>query len=59
MKMSYHDWSDWVPSMMKTRQVNNVTNRTDAVYIENGNEMSWPIKLGVNCDENQIGELCY
>ena len=59
MKMICHDRSDWVPSMTKTRQDNNMTDRTGAVYVENGNELSWPIKSGANYDENQIWKLRY
>ena len=33
-KHSYHDRSDWVPFVTKTRQDNNVTYCTYAVYIE-------------------------
>lgn len=39
---------------MKTRQENNVTNRTSAVYAENNTELLRPIELGEDCDENQI-----
>ena len=31
-------------------------NYTDAVYTENETKLSWPIKLGVDCDENQTGQ---
>lgn len=40
---------------MKTRQVNEMTNYIGAVYTKNNNELLWPIKSIVNCDENQIG----
>ena len=52
MKMSYHDRSDRVSSMMKTRQDNNMTDYTGVVYVENGNELSWSIISGANYDEN-------
>ena len=43
--------------MIKTRKYNDVTNCIAAVYDENETKLSWPIKLGDDCDENQIGQL--
>lgn len=34
-----------------------MTDRTGAVYVESNTELSWPIGLGANCDENQIEKL--
>ena len=42
--------------MMKTRQENDMTERTGAVYKENDIELSSLIGLGVVCDENQTGQ---
>lgn len=41
--------------MMKTRWDNDMTDHTCAVYDENDIELFWPIGLGVDNDENQIG----
>ena len=46
MKLSCHYRSDRVPFVKKTRQDNDVTNRTGAVYVENDIELSWLIGLG-------------
>ena len=35
-----------------------MTDRTIAVYVENDIELSCLIGSGVNCDENQIEQLC-
>ena len=40
MKLSFHDLLDWVRSMIKTRQDNNVTNCLGALYAENEIELS-------------------
>ena len=55
-KLSYHDWSNWVRFIMKTKQDNDMTNYISAVYVENDTELSWPIGLGAVCEENQIGQ---
>ena len=39
---------------MKTSQDNKVTNFIGAVYVENKIELSWLIRLGAICEENQI-----
>ena len=36
---------DWVQSVIKTRQDNDVTDRTGSFFIENDIELLWPIKL--------------
>ena len=41
---------------MKTREDNDVTVITSAVYVENNIELSWSIKSGVDFDQNQIGK---
>ena len=33
-----------------------MTNGIDANYDENKTQLAWPIRLGVVCEENQIGE---
>ena len=37
---------------MKTRQDNEMTDHIGAVYAENDNELSLPIRLGADYDEN-------
>ena len=37
---------------MKTRQDNDLINRVGAVNANNETKLSWPIGLGVVCDEN-------
>ena len=43
---------------MKTKQDNDMVSLIGAFYIENDTKLSWPIRLGTVCDENQIGQLC-
>ena len=38
--------------MMKTRQDNDLTDCAGVFYTKNNAELSWPIRSGVNCDEN-------
>ena len=52
-KLSCYDWSNWVQSVMKTRQDNDMIDYRGAVYIENDIKLSWFIKLGAICDEHQ------
>ena len=54
--LNYHDWLNWVSTVTKTRQDNNVIDHTDVVYIENETELSWLIGLGTIYDENQIAQ---
>ena len=54
--LSYNDWLNWVSTVTKTRQDNNVIDHTDVVYIENETELSWLIGLGTSYDENQIAQ---
>ena len=42
--------------MMKTKWNNDMIKCTGEVYTENDIELSWPMGLGVDCDENQIGQ---
>ena len=35
-----------------------MTNHTNAVYVKNKIELSWSIRLGIDCDENQTRQLC-
>ena len=43
---------------MKTRQDNDVTDRTDAVYAENQNELPCLIGLGAIYEENNTWQRC-
>ena len=43
MKLNYRDWLDWVLSMTKTRQDNDVNNLSCVVYAEKEIELSWSI----------------
>ena len=49
-KPNYWDLFDQVQSGMKTRQDNDMTHCTSAIYIENDNELSWSIKPITICD---------
>ena len=42
---------------MNTIEDNNMANCTGVVYNENNTELLWPIRLGVDYDENQIEQL--
>ena len=37
---------------MKTRQDNDLIESTTTIYAKNETGLSWPIELGVVCDEN-------
>ena len=52
MKLNYHDWLDWVRSMTKTRQDNDLTDCIGVVYTKNEIELLWLIGQGVVCDKN-------
>ena len=43
--------------MLKTSQDNDVADHIDLVYTEIETQLLGPIRLGVVCDENQIGQL--
>ena len=43
MIVNYQDLLDWVQSMMKTIQDNNVTDHISAAYTENNYELLWPV----------------
>ena len=58
MILNYRDWSNWVQYVTITRKDNDVSDHTDAVYANNDTKLSWPIRLGVDYDENQIGQQC-
>ena len=58
MKLSFCDQLDWVQSMIKTTQDNNVTDYIDALYAENEIELLWTIRQGAFCDENHIRQRC-
>ena len=52
-KLNFWDLFDRVHSVMKTRQDNDMTNRTGAFYTKNDIELLWPIRLGVIYDKNK------
>ena len=52
MILNCHDRSDQMSFVMKTRQNNNLIDRTGTVYAENKIELSWPIGLGGVYNEN-------
>ena len=58
MIMNCHDWLKWVHFVTKTKEDNDVTNHTGAVYVENDTKISWLIELGVNSYDKKIGQLC-
>ena len=58
LKLNYRDLFEQVQFVMKTRQDNDVTNCTGAVYTENEIELSWLIRSSIDCDEKHIGQLC-
>ena len=35
-----------------------MTDHTNTVYAKNKTELPWQIESGIECDENQIGQLC-
>lgn len=41
---------------MKTREENDVTDRTSAAYAENNTQLLLTIRHGAVCEENQIGK---
>ena len=55
-KLNCWDLFDQVQSMIETRQDNDMTNCTSAVYSDNKIELLWPIKLSAICDKNQTGQ---
>ena len=56
MKLSCHDWSDWVWSVTKTRQDNDMTNHVGLLYTKIKIELLGPIWSGVVYDENHKGQ---
>ena len=52
MKLSYRHQSNPLQVVMKTKQDNDVTNRTDVVYATNEIELPSLIRPSVVCDEN-------
>ena len=52
-KLSFHERSNQVRSVIKTRQDNNVTHSRSLVYVENNTELSWLIRLSVVYDETR------
>ena len=56
MKLSCLDWSDWVRSVEKTRQDNDMTDCIDADYAKKKTVQLWSIELGIVYDENLIGQ---
>ena len=52
MKLKYHDRTNRVWSMTKTKQDNDVTDHIGAVYTEIGTELSWLIEQDVTYHKN-------
>ena len=46
MKLIYHDQLNWVRSVVKTKQDNEMTELIGLVYIENDTKALWLIRLG-------------
>ena len=55
-KQNYHDQSNRVRYVIKTRQDNDLIDHTGMVYVEKETELSWSMALGTVCDENLIGQ---
>ena len=51
-KLNYRDRSNHMQFVMKTRQDNDLTDYTGAIYDENETKLSWSIGLGAVYDEN-------
>lgn len=47
-------WSNWVRSMIKTRQDNDSIDPIKMAYTKNKIALLWSIESGADCDENQI-----
>lgn len=56
MKLSYRDQSNWLLSVMKARQDNDVTNCICVIYTEKDIELLSLIGQGTIYDEMKIGE---
>ena len=54
-KLNNHDRSNRVPTVMKTKEDNNVIDHIGLVYIGNDTELSGPIKPSAICDKNNTG----
>lgn len=54
MIMNFRVQLDRAPTMMKTRQENDMTKHTSAVYAKNETKLLCLIKSSMVCDENQI-----
>ena len=51
MKLNYHDWSDRVLIVTKIKKNNDVTDHTDAIYVENKTKLSLLIGSSAFYDE--------
>ena len=58
MKPSYSDRSDWVRSLMKTKQDNNMRDHIDVIYYKKETELLWPIGSSTICDKNRTAQRC-
>lgn len=58
MILNCRDPSNWVQSLIKTRQDNYVIDCTSLVYAKIETELSGPIKLCVVYFENHTGQRC-
>ena len=57
-KLSSRDRSNWVGSVTKTKQVDDMIDRIDLVYTEIKTELQRPIWSGAICEENHIEKWC-
>lgn len=56
MKLSYRIWSDRVWSVKKIRQDKDVTDCVGVIYAKNETKLWWPIRSGLVCYHNKIGQ---
>lgn len=56
--LKYHDWSDQVQFMTKTKEDNDMIDHIGVVYVENDDKLPWSIWSSVDCNQNQIRQLC-
>ena len=57
MILNYHDQLEWVHSVEKTKQDNDVIDHTGVIYVKNDAKLSSSIRSDADCDENQIWQL--
>ena len=57
-KLNWRDLFDRVQFVMKTKQDNDVTDCTNAIYVENEIELWWSIRSSMICEKNLIEQWC-